>query len=319
MTGPKQAWGLGLASNLPLEALSGSVPASRVDVAILFDVLPAADLAVPRWQERYRSPDRNQDGTYNVRAAWNADSRLHRLQYYDGVDILLDDTGSNVWASRRPGYPLEDAGVYLLGPAMGFLLRLRGTLCLHASCAVIDGRAVAFIGPSGAGKSTAAGAFACAGLPILTDDVLALRLERGSVEALPAYPRVRLWPESAQGLFGDPQALPVITAGWNKRYLDLRAPGFAFHETPAPLKVVYLLEEHARADVVIEDMSGHEAFLALAANVYASKFVDTERRAQEFDSAAQLARTVRVKRVRRPYDFRRLHAFRDAIRNDVGA
>lgn len=319
MTGPKRAWGLGIASNLPLEALSGSPPASRADVAILLDVLPYADLAPARWKERYRSPDPNEDGTYNVRVAWNADARLHRLRYYDGVDILLDNSGSNVWASRPPGYPLDDAGVYLLGPAMGFLLRLRGTLCLHASCTVMAGRAVAFTGPSGAGKSTAAAAFACVGIPVLSDDVLALRPGRGPFEALPAYPRVRLWPESAQGLFGDAEALPVITAGWDKRYLDLRAPGFAFHEAPAPLHVVYLLEQHARADVVIDELSGREAFLALAANLYASKFVDSARRAQEFDAAAQLARTVRVKRVRRPCDFRRLPAFRDAILDDVGA
>jgi hypothetical protein len=317
VSGPKRAWGLGIASSLPLNALASSPPASSPDVAILLDVLPDADLTPPRWKERYRSPEPNEDGTYNVRVAWNGGAQLHRLQYYDGVDILLNDTGSNVWASRPPGYPLEDAGVYLLGPAMGFLLRLRGTLCLHASCAVIAGRGVAFTGPSGAGKSTAAAAFACAGIPILTDDVLALRHGHGGFEALPAYPRVRLWPESAQGMFGDAEALPVITAGWNKRYLDLREPGFEFHETPAPLDVVYLLDEHARSDIIIDELSGREAFLALAANVYASRFVDSARRAQEFQATAQLARTVRVKRVWRPCDFRRLPAFRDAILDDV--
>jgi hypothetical protein len=317
--GPKRAWGLGIACSLPLKALASSPTASRTDVAILLDVLPDADLASLCWKERYRSPDPNEDGTYNVRVAWNADARLHRLRYYDGVDLLLDDAGRNVWASRPPGYPLEDAAVYLLGPAMGFLLRLRGTLCLHASCAVIAGRAVAFTGPSGTGKSTAAAAFACAGIPILTDDVLALRPGREAFQALPAYPRVRLWPESAQGLFGDAEALPVITAGWDKRYLDLRAPGLEFHEADAPLDVVYLLEEHARADVIIDELSGREAFLALAGNLYASKFVDAARRAQEFDAAAQLARTVRVKRVRRPCDFRRLPAFRNAILKDIDA
>src|SRR5690348_16585408 len=102
---------------------------------------------------------------------------------------------------------------------MGFVLRLRGALCLHASSVAVGDSAVALVGLPGAGKSTTAAAFACAGFSVLSDDVVALADEGPQFYVHPGYPRVNLWPDSVQELFGSEDALPRITPTWDKRYL----------------------------------------------------------------------------------------------------
>ena len=73
-----------------------------------------------------------------------------------------------------------------------------GRMVMHASAVVLqDGRAVAFTGPSGRGKSTLASAFYQAGHRLVTDDCLLLENRGGVVCAVPAYPSLRLWPDSA--------------------------------------------------------------------------------------------------------------------------
>ena len=76
-----------------------------------------------------------------------------------------------------------------------------GRLVMHASAVELtDGRTVAFTGPSGRGKSTLASAFYQAGHRLLTDDCLLLENRAGVVSAVPAYPSLRLWPDSASEL-----------------------------------------------------------------------------------------------------------------------
>ena len=73
-----------------------------------------------------------------------------------------------------------DAAVYLLGPVLGFVMRLRGIVPLHASAVMIGTGATVFVGDAGAGKSTTAGAFAALGYGVLSDDLLPLMDNRRS-------------------------------------------------------------------------------------------------------------------------------------------
>jgi len=55
---------------------------------------------------------------------------------------------------------------------LGKLFASRGIFSIHASCASVNGKGIAFTGMSGAGKSTAAFALMQKGMPILTDEKL---------------------------------------------------------------------------------------------------------------------------------------------------
>ena len=88
-----------------------------------------------------------------------AGGRYFRFRYGDGTEFVIDRPGSRVWATWPEPWTVEDAATYLLGPILGFVLRLRGVVCLHASAVAVGDRAVVLLGPSGAGKSTTAAAF----------------------------------------------------------------------------------------------------------------------------------------------------------------
>ena len=147
------------------------------------------------------------------------------ITYWDGMKFWLNPEGSAVWAKWPETSSLEDAATFLLGPVLGFLLRLRGITCLHASAVVLDGRAVAFVGDAGAGKSTTAAAFARRGHPVLSDDVVALVEREGAFHVLPAYGYLSLWADSVTMLYGPEKKLPSFSSNWDKRMLSFAEDG----------------------------------------------------------------------------------------------
>jgi hypothetical protein len=227
-----------------------------------------------------------------------------RIAYGDGAEFIIDANASEVFGVSRGALTLDDLVLYLQGPVLGFVLRLRGVTCLHSSATVVDDQALAVVGMAGMGKSTSAAAFARLGLPVLTDDVLALRDDGDSFHVQPGLPRVLLWPPSAEALFGAADALPRITNAWEKCYLDLTQPGYQFARRPAPLRAIYVLAERMdRAGrTEIQPLTGAEAVITLVANTYVNDFLDIRMRADEFELLGRLVRQVPVRRVRAPHD-----------------
>lgn len=247
--------------------------------------------------------DPTQDGAmYNVRIEYFHAARCYRFVYADGVAFALDQDGTNVWGTWPPQMSLEDAVVYLLGPIFAFVLRLHGFISLHASAAVIRGNAVAFVGPSGAGKSTIAGALARGGYPILGDDVAVLEEISQEYYLRPAYPHVRLWPDSGSILFGARDTLPKLIPScdwWDKCFLDLDRPGFRFQTDPAPIRCIFLLEGYSPEVQVarIDELTPRNAFARLAANTCVNYGLTTNMRAREFHELGQLVAKVVIKRL----------------------
>ena len=246
--------------------------------------------------------DPTQDGAmYTVRIEYFHAARCYRFVYPDGVAFALDEDGTNVWGSWPPQLSLAYATVYLLGPVFAFVLRLRGFIALHASAAVVRGNAVAFVGPGGAGKSTIAGALARGNYPILGDDIAVLEEIAGEFCLRPAYPHLRLWPDSSAILFGAKDALPklVPSSEWDKRFLDLNQPGFRFQTEPAPLQCIFLLEDYSPEVQVarIDEITPGDAFRRLLAYTYVSYGLTTTMRAREFHELGRLVHKVAIKRL----------------------
>ena len=193
----------------------------------------------------------------------------------------------------------EDAATYLLGPILGFVLRRRGITCLHASAVAIDGEAIALVGSGGAGKSTTAACFAQRGYPVLCDDVSALELRGESFFVRSAYPRVCLWPNAVQSLFGRPDTLPRLTPNWEKCYLPLGADGRQFQREPLRLRAIYLLAgRSAEARVpVFERVPSASGLIALVQNTYMNYLLDPILRAREFDLLGRLLERVPLRQV----------------------
>jgi hypothetical protein len=243
---------------------------------------------------------RHSAGAEPVLRVWRvAEGKYFRFHYKDGTEFLIERTGSQVWGTWPEPWTVEDIAVYLLGPVFGFLLRLRGVVCLHASAIAVDGRAIVLQGPAGAGKSTTAAAFARLGLPVLSDDIVAIEERRGAFVVQPGHPRLRLWPDSVRALFGHPDALPPLAPNWDKRCLDLAAPRSESDLRSLPLDSVYMLSERQDNETApcISGVAAREGLIDLIANTYANNLLDPGMRANEFRLLSRLMASVPVRRV----------------------
>jgi hypothetical protein len=267
------------------------------------------------------SPSCDAAGRPLLRVATLAGGAYFGLFYSDGARFAVERKGREVWADWPEGYTLEDAATYLVGPVLGFVLRLRGVTPLHASAIAVENQAIALVGMPGAGKSTTAAAFARLGFPVLSDDVVALEDGRDGFLVAPGYPRVNLWPDSVRTLFGSEDALPHITPTWPKHYLPLNQNGCRFQSEQLPLGGIYLLGERepGLTEPRIEDVPAVEAVMTLVANTYVNYLLDRHMRRQEFDLLSRLVTSVPVRRVRPAADPRAVFDLCEAIAKDAGS
>jgi len=241
------------------------------------------------------------------------------VRYADGTRFLLNKDASEIWATwPSDTLTVEDTATYLLGPIMGFALLLRGCISLHASALAINGNAVAIVGPAGSGKSTTAAALAELGYSILAEDVVTLQDLGDQFLVQPAYPCIRLWPESVRALYGENVELPKLTPTWEKCYLDLTQEQYQFQKRPLPLAAIYLLGERSDDQFApsIRELEPNDALLKLIANTYASRFMDRTMRGRAFEVLARLLKSVAVRRVEPHSDPKRIHSLCHAITSD---
>ena len=220
------------------------------------------------------------------------------ISYPDGMRFRLDRLGKSIVVSCPEDLTLADASIYLLGPVLGIVLRLRGDVCLHGSVVELDNEAIGLLGPEGAGKSSTAAALAREGQRVLSDDLLVVNREGDRFYAEPGYPLLRLWPQSVGALYGSPEAMPQLVESWDKRYLDLETTG-AFAERRLPLAAIYVLGER-RAGLtraITEPLSQRQALLELVANSFAGRLPGASARRSEFELLGPLTATIPVRRL----------------------
>jgi hypothetical protein len=241
------------------------------------------------------------------------------LAYGDGTRFVVDRGAQQIWGTCPPPLTIEDLATYLLGPIMGFALRRRGVLSLHASAICIDGHAVVLCGESASGKSTTAAALALQGIPVLCEDIAALTETGNRLLVEAGYPRICLWPNAVQDLYGIPDALPLLTPTWEKRYLPLDGGSAKFEPHRRPLGAIYLLAPRVAENDAprIEELSTRESIMELVQNTYMNRRLDRTRRGAEFDILSRLVTQVPVRRIVPHTNTARIGALCDLIISDA--
>jgi hypothetical protein len=270
------------------------------DIEVLLDVSPDRNLRLlPDDEEQIYSSSYSLPTGEPTLRVWNvAKGAFLRFDFTNGPQFWLDRKGESLWAIWPETSSLEDTCSYLLGPVLGYVLRLRGVTCLHASAVAFNDSSVAFVGAAGSGKSTTAAAFAKQGYGVISDDIAALEEWQGMFRVVPAYPHLCLWPDSVKALFGSAEALPRFIPEWEKRRMLLGDQGTRFESRLLRLGAIYLLGERSSEGTPrVENMRPQTALLSLVAETYANKTLDREMRASEFEVLARLVSSVPVRRV----------------------
>lgn len=314
-----RAYGLTLTSDTKIEGLGReSSNCTQSDVALTVGREPdwvAAHLSSLPGHARPNSIERPESGltvtSFEV-------AKCFDLAYADGTRFVVQGRGSRIWGTYPPPLTVADLSTYIVGPIMGFILRLRGVTALHASSVCIGGRAVVLCGESEAGKSTTAAALALNGSSVLAEDISAIREENGELYVEPGYPRVCLWPDAVEKLFGSAEALPQLTPAWEKRFLPLEERG-RFEAERRPVGAVYLMAPRVEDANTprIEDLSKREAVVELVQNTYMNWLLDRKQRGAELDLLAKVVSKVPVKRIVPHKDLASISALCDLIIADA--
>jgi hypothetical protein len=298
-----RAYGLTLGSNTPVDALRQE--SSNLDS---HDILLSLGPETAWVREALRLPSKLEhpkpgvleeeyDSPFTL-TSFGA-QEFFKLAYGDHAVFLVDATAERIWGTWLPPLTIDDAATYLLGPVMGFVLRRRCVMALHASAVCIGEHAIALCGESQSGKSTTAAALALRGIPVLCEDISSLIEADGRFQVEPGYPRVCLWPDAVENLFGAQDALPRLTPSWEKRFLPLDNTTAKFEGQRRALSAVYIFASRVDdADAPrIETLSSREALLDLVQNTYMNWLLDRGQRAAEFESLGKLVTQVPIRRI----------------------
>ena len=260
------------------------------------------------------------EGSEGRRVYRRSPSGIVAFCFSDGTEFFVAPRGDHIWTVWCPPHTVEDMATYLHGPILGYVLRLRQTVALHASAVAVGERAIAFVGGPGAGKSTTAACFALKGFTVLADDVSAIDHHAGGFSVRPAYPHLRLWPASVTSLLGHVDALRPITPNWDKRDFPLLEHQ-AFEKSPLPLAAVYWLGDRSNDDRApyMEPVSPREAFIFLVGNTYGNTLLDASMRAHEFEVLTRMSSQVPIRRVIPHESPDRIGTLCDAILDDIHA
>lgn len=140
----------------------------------------------------------------------------------------------------EPFLPVDapDIRAFLLGTVLAVLCFKRGTLPLHASAVEIAGGAVLLAGNSGLGKSSLAAELHRRGARLLSDDLCALDFQgRDSPLIRPAFPRLKLWQDSAAHLGLPTDDAEQSRAELQKFHIPVPAARFCAESVPIALLV----------------------------------------------------------------------------------
>ena len=316
-------YGLRIAADASIPGLIKSPASAEPDLKIWLKSEPPwlAECLAMRETLWYVSPEQEEGGKPALTVTKLAAGAYFRFVYADGSTFILDGSTTRLWATWPDSSSLQDTAVFLLGPVLGFVLRSRGTVCLHASAVAIGREAIVLVGIGGAGKSTTAAAFARQGYAVLSDDVAPMQPHADAYFVRPGYPRLCLWPESVSLLYGGREALPRLTPNWEKCYLSLDDNGHRFQHEPLPLGAIYLLGERAAGTEVprVQPVPASGGLVALVQNTYMNYLLDKQRRAQEFEFLGRLLSRVPVRRVTPHQDPTRLTKLCEVIVSDFKA
>ena len=225
-----------------------------------------------------------------------------RLQWYDGYRIRYQDQVDFHVSPRDRTITVDVLDCppaalrhFLLDQVMPLMLSMHA-LVLHASASVIDGRTVAFTGHCGVGKSTLAAILARRGHPVLSDDALLLRPSGTTLEAVPSYPGLRLWPGIMAAMSRGAETLPVDSASAKRRLKG----DLGFHGCPAPLGGVYMVAPEPSADVVFRPLSARDTAMLFIEHGFRIEQREGTALTREMDTACDAARRVPAWRLSYP-------------------
>jgi hypothetical protein len=300
-------YGLRVNSSRKISTLN-EIATSCTDLNVDFVENMPVPFSILSWQQ-VLTPGLEKRKTISLFNAPTEVGTFYKLHYQTRIgefSVLINPEKDRVWICYN-AIPHRDIESFFVSTIMGTILRLRGTLTLHASVIVIGGKAVAFLGAKKSGKSTTAAAFARLGYGVLADDMAVIREDENGFYIQPGYPRLRLRPATQLAMHpGVPNdELPAVNSNLGSRYSDITD---RFCADALPLGAMFILSPNGEdvIDSSIEALSLPERLIQLGKNTFADYMITPEKRKHEFELLVRLSSRIPVNRLRLTYNINKV-------------
>jgi hypothetical protein len=271
------AYGLTLDSELPLPELAPT-NSTTADITLRLGHVPFSS-EDPRVLYKAISPDEVIVHYHNVGAA------------------IVQNRDTIILSPAKNADPLA-LRLFVLQQVLGVLLLQRGFLVLHASAAIVNGRAIAFAGSSGQGKSTIVAALSRLNCPVLADDVLAIDMSGDCPVALPGLLHLKLTSETRAAISPSVISEHAISGRADKQLCEVAAP---VGVQPTSLAAIYFLEQSSALQLT--RIPPARAAIELVRHTYGSSLLHAiGASASHFQQCAKLADIIPITRIGRPRD-----------------
>lgn len=279
----RSAYGLLVATELPLDDLPVAAGDRR-----------DPDVVIERGNARVGETSRLEGGL-----EWRIDDGNVAFRW-DGAGTIVVSGGNRIIVDAPVNVDRRAIALMLQGPGLNAIIRQRGMVMLHAAGIDIEGRCCAIVGASGMGKSTLAAALGRRGYALIADDGVVVdgRIVR------PAFPTMKLWPESANHL--DMEGTPLLEGG-----AKLRVDAQAFHERSLPIGSIVLLADGE--DSRTERIGGALGAVELIANASRAIALEGLDPVGHFRACTRIARVIPVCRLYRRRNLDHLDDLADRV------
>ncbi len=297
------AYGLTIASAIPLPPLHPIAPAP-VDLTIRRGHLPESP--VPEETKLYRAGLNARFARTDAAMLWLNWSPRLSFMAVNGNELVVDTTETD-----------DDLiALFTLSEALGLILYQKGYFLLHGSAIQINHKGVVFLGEPGAGKSTTVAAFAQKGVGVLSDDMVCIRTdEAGTSVLIPAFPQLKIWQNSVDGLQLSTNGLTPVREGVNK---------FSWHESltfddaAVPLAQVFVLTPPDASAGSCSKLPASQVPVELLRYFpLPDALLSGDGLNEYFEKSVAIARTTPLFRMSRPADFAKLYGFVDDLKTTL--
>ncbi|WP_149242729.1 serine kinase [Dyadobacter sp. 32] len=194
--------------------------------------------------------------------------------------------------------------LFTVSEAIGLILFQKGHFLLHASSVQVGEEAWVFMGNPGAGKSSTAAAFIKAGCRMLSDDLTAINFDSsGSPYIIPAYPQLKIWENTVNGLAYTKSSLVPVSEGVNKFSFQ---PKDNFSHEPIRLGQVFFIHK-AKNRPILRSLVPSDIPVKMLRNFpLPIQLVKNEHLKQHFLQSFKCASSAKIWDKRRPDGFENL-------------
>jgi len=305
-------YGIGLRSQVPV-ACRATSPRWGADAELVTTSLP---LHIPSVDPDLRTS--SADDWFHC--ARTDDGSLY-LRWTRLSEFLISPDGRRISCHPFAGTSPETLGAYLVPQALSCALVQQGIEPLHATVAVVNGKAIAFLGDCGSGKSSLGAAFLNAGHRLLTDDLLVIGFpvsRAGQPLAHPGLARIKLFPTIATRLLGASRAGVPMNPQTHKLIIPLTDGEYC--GAAVPLKAIYVLRPPAGRSmgrIALRTLPLRRACIELIANTFNLIIIDRARLARQLHWAARVASAVPLKSLSYPRHLAQIGRVVAAIASDA--